>query len=281
MNRKKESMKDIAEKRGRTVEYVAKFVYGHYVKDRRIEAVKNYEKALADSFDGWVLHHLLESEHTAKDLIKMKKYYYADPSELVWLTEDEHRELHREIAKIPWRVELEKKRRQNLSKAMLGKRKAPWPEERKERVARKQRELWNDERREHYSRIRKEKRENGDNKVNVAQLDGPDGYREYQKLYQQLYYDEHKTEWKNYLQRRTYAKMSTDELICQLEKKKKNRTWSEEKKARLIGMIKDELKIRMGNEPIVKYERSLDMKSVEEIREEIERLNRELKNRGL
>lgn len=69
-----------------------------------IEDVENYEKAKADNFKGWHLHHRLET-HTSdgdlrkiaisrKELIAFGVYYNRPANELIYLTKSEHSSLH-------------------------------------------------------------------------------------------------------------------------------------------------------------------------------------------
>lgn len=71
-----------------------------------IEAVINYDKAKADDFKGWCLHHVLETHtsdwicrpHNARlsrdELIAMDMYYNRPPTEFIFLTKAEHNRLH-------------------------------------------------------------------------------------------------------------------------------------------------------------------------------------------
>ena len=269
MNRRKQSVKEIAAEKGTTPEHVAKGLYGQYVEGREIEKVRNYEKALAASFDGWVLHHLKEAECTAKELVRRKEYFYVPAKDLVWLTEEDHDKLHEELNKLPWRVELDRKRRERISEYMKGRRNF-WDEDRKKEQSRKVKEWWTEERRQGLSDKFTEKRENGLNKVNVAQLDGEEGYREYQKQYQRMYYDEHSTEWKNYLTRRRYAALPTEKLVDRLRQKRLSVSLAPERKERLVNFILDELRNRKDVAEHFLYDITLDRDELKEISDKIE-----------
>ena len=60
----------------------------------------DYDKALADEFNGWVLHHRLECTidgefaHSAEELKRMGMYYNRPYYELIYLTRSEHSKLH-------------------------------------------------------------------------------------------------------------------------------------------------------------------------------------------
>lgn len=72
--------------------------YKRYCKD--IENVENFEKAAADNFKGWQLHHILETHNsdgerrlvdiTASELVKLGMYYNRPAEELIFLTSREH-----------------------------------------------------------------------------------------------------------------------------------------------------------------------------------------------
>lgn len=57
----------------------------------RYKEIENYETALEDKFIGWVCHHRNENYFSQKTLKAYKMYYNVDPSELIWLREEEHR----------------------------------------------------------------------------------------------------------------------------------------------------------------------------------------------
>ena len=276
MNTRKTSIKKIAEETGKTPAYVAKSKYGKMVKDRRIEAVENYDRACSEDFDHWVLHHRKETEKTAKELIDDHEYYYAEPKDLIWLTESEHEQVHKEINRLPWRVKLEEERIKKLSESQKERwAKIDWTEEMREAKSNERKEWWTEERKREIKMIKAKKRENGENLVNVEQLAGKEGYREYQREYRKIHYQRNKQAWRDYLMQRSYDKRTTEELFKLLEQKQKNFTYLPEKKQRLIDMIKNSL-MKRGINP----DKENDM-TVEQIRDEIERLNRELHERGL
>lgn len=69
-----------------------------------IEDVENYEKAKADNFKGWHLHHRLETHNSdgnlrivslsRKELIALDMYYNRPANELIYLTKADHSALH-------------------------------------------------------------------------------------------------------------------------------------------------------------------------------------------
>lgn len=69
-----------------------------YVKDGRIDLIENYERAKADNFKGWCIHHKFEIHddyrNSRNELIMMKLYYDRPPEELIWLTIKDHMKLH-------------------------------------------------------------------------------------------------------------------------------------------------------------------------------------------
>lgn len=278
MNKRKISIKELAEREHLSPAQIVYDKYSQYVRDRRIDAVENYDKACSEDFEGWTLHHKKEDRYTAKELIALKEYYYVDPNDLIWLTEEEHEAIHREINKLPWRVELETNRLENMKQSMK-----IWSEERKEKRAKAMREWWDEENRKRIKEANDAKRENGENLVNVAQLDSKEAYREYQKQYQRIHYRKNKQAWLDYNAIRRLNKKSTDELINILEQKRKRSCMSEDKKKRLIDLIMKVLNEREDFITCDKYQKIIDNDSIEYIKQQIEELNRKLENmqRGL
>lgn len=276
MNKRKMSIKEIAEEKGKTPAYIANTKYGKYARDRRIDVVENYDKACSEDFDHWVLHHRRESEKTAKELIDAGEYHYIDPKELIWLRESEHEEVHREINKLPWRIKKEEERRRKLSESQKKRfMEIDWTPEMREKKSNTMKDWWNDEHRREFKEQCARKRENGENIVNVEQLAGKEGYRNYQREYRKIHYQRNKQAWRDYVMQNRYDNKSTEELWKLLEQKQKNFTYLPEKKQRLIDMIKNSLRKR-GLDPDTKHEMT-----VEQIRDEIERLNRLAHERGL
>jgi len=278
MNKRKISIKELAEREHVSPAQIIYDKYSQYARDRRIDAVENYDKACSEDFEGWTLHHRKEDKYTAKELIAMKDYYYVDPNELIWLTESEHDAIHKEINKLPWRIELETKRVEHLKKSMRA-----WSEERKEKRAQAMRDWWDEEQRRRIKETRDAKRENGENLVNVAQLDSKEAYREYQKQYQRIHYRKNKQAWLDYNAIRRLNKKSTEELIDILEQKRTRSCMPEEKKQRLIGLIMKVLNEREDFITCEKYQKIIDNDSIETIKQQIEELNKKLENmqRGL
>lgn len=276
MNTRKTSIKQIADERGKTPAYIANTKYGKYARDRRIDVVENYDKACSEDFEHWVLHHRRESEKTAKELIDAGQYFYVDPKELIWLRESEHEEVHREINKLPWRIKMEEERRRKLSESQKKRfMEINWTAEMREEKSNIMKDWWTEERKRERKEQCARKRENGENLVNVEQLDGREGYRQYQREYRKIHYQRNKQAWKDYVMQNNYDNRTTEELWKLLEQKQKNFTYLPEKKQRLIDMIKNSLRKR-GLDPDTKQELT-----IEQIRDEIERLNRLAHERGL
>ena len=273
MNKRKISIKEIAEREHLSPAQVVYDKYSQYVRDRRIDAVENYDRACSEDFEGWTLHHKKEDRHTAKELIALKEYYYVDPNELIWLTIEEHEAIHREINKLPWRIELETKRLENMKQSMKA-----WSEERKEKRAKAMREWWDEENRKRIKETREAKRENKENLVNVAQLDSKEAYREYQKQYQRIHYRKNRQAWLDYNAIRRLNKKSTDELVDILEQKRTRSCMPEDKKKRLIDLIMKVLNEREDFIICDKYQKIIDNDSIEYIKQQIEELNRKLEN---
>ena len=75
-----------------------------YCIPEQIEQVENYELAKADNFNGWCIHHRLET-HTSDgekrlvdlsrmELFALDMYYNRPANELIFLTRSEHSSLH-------------------------------------------------------------------------------------------------------------------------------------------------------------------------------------------
>jgi hypothetical protein len=72
---------------------------------RNFEKIENYEKAMSDTTQVWHCHHRLETHNsdgerrfldiTSKELIALDMYYDRPPEEFIFLTESEHRKLHK------------------------------------------------------------------------------------------------------------------------------------------------------------------------------------------
>ena len=76
--------------------------YKQYCKD--YQNIENYEKAKKDNFKGWCCHHRLQTwtsdgerrlvDITKKELITLGMYYHRPAEELIFLTDEEHGQLH-------------------------------------------------------------------------------------------------------------------------------------------------------------------------------------------
>lgn len=56
--------------------------------------VENHDKAAADNYEGWVLHHKLGVGVPREELMELNLYYDRPPQELIFVTEKEHRGIH-------------------------------------------------------------------------------------------------------------------------------------------------------------------------------------------
>lgn len=75
-----------------------------YCISEEIEQIENYKLAKKDNFDGWHIHHRLETHNSdgekrlvnlSKDeLIALEMYYNRPANELIFLTASEHRKIH-------------------------------------------------------------------------------------------------------------------------------------------------------------------------------------------
>ena len=61
-----------------------------------ISKIKNYDKAIADTTQIWICHHMTETwwNCTPKDLIENECYYNRKACELIFLTKAEHNRIH-------------------------------------------------------------------------------------------------------------------------------------------------------------------------------------------
>lgn len=71
--------------------------YKQYCREP-ISAIKNYDKAINDTNNRYVVHHINEWTFTAAELIKMNMYYNRPASELIFVTYKEHKEIHKHCA---------------------------------------------------------------------------------------------------------------------------------------------------------------------------------------
>ena len=100
--------------------------FKYYCKDYK--NIENYEKALADNFKGWCVHHRLQTwtsdgkrrdvDITAAELQALGMYYNRPAEELIFLTIKEHSSLHDEGEHNPnYGKQLSEKTRTKMSEA--------------------------------------------------------------------------------------------------------------------------------------------------------------------
>lgn len=92
-----------------------------------IKNVENYDKALADNFEGWVCHHRLEThtsdgerrlvDLTVEELVALCIYCHRPANEFIFLTTGEHAILHN----IGRKIKLSKEAKRKNSEAHKGK----------------------------------------------------------------------------------------------------------------------------------------------------------------
>ena len=101
-----------------------------YCKEE-ISKIKNYAKAIADTTQTWVMHHMTETwwNCTAKDLIKNECYYHRKACELIFLTRVEHTRMHMKGKT------LSDETRRKLSEANKGKKLKPASDERRKKIS--------------------------------------------------------------------------------------------------------------------------------------------------
>ena len=102
-------------------------LYTHaYCKDD-ISKIENYDKAMTDAAQTWVLHHRLELTldgefaHTAEELKRLDMYYNRPYFELIFLTKSEHNRLHNKGKNHPlYGKHLSDEHRRKISDAVKG-----------------------------------------------------------------------------------------------------------------------------------------------------------------
>lgn len=105
-----------------------------YCKDD-ITKIENYQEAVNDKENLWIIHHKLETTldgefaHKKKDLIRMCMYYQRPYFELVFLTQKDHRKVHNKIRKSNGLFGRKRtnKEIENVVKGMVGKKHDNFP----------------------------------------------------------------------------------------------------------------------------------------------------------
>ena len=167
-----------------------------YFCSEDISLIENYEEAVNDP-NTWHCHHRLELDdeghrlNTRNELKEKGLYFNRPASELIFLKASDHMKLH-------------------------------MSEEQKERLKDVQNKLWKQHGRKRKVRERfAKKRDNGEFLTNIEQMASDDDYREYQKVYKHIWYDQNREKWNRYNYMRKLAKL-TDEELELLKKKHEN-----------------------------------------------------------
>ena len=98
-----------------------------YYCSEDISLIENYEKALADNFKGWCIHHRLETHNfdgtrrkidlSKDDLLALDLYLYRPANELIFMRNEDHMSLHnKDKPKRPFSEE----HKRNMSEAKKG-----------------------------------------------------------------------------------------------------------------------------------------------------------------
>lgn len=188
--------------------------------------IENYDKAIADPDNLWVIHHRKEIDNNgrikymSKDLKQMGLYYHRPADELIFLLPEEHRKMH-------WESGLRELYSERANKF--------WS---KPKNIRRVKERF------------KRKRENGEFITNIEQLSSDEAYREYQKAYKEKWYNENREKWNTYTRINKLIKKDRYELLALLEKHENSILIAEEngdterinKLKKFIKEIKDVLK---------------------------------------
>ena len=113
--------------------------------------IENYDKAVADKENMWHCHHRLEigsngERISHKDLIRQGLYYNRPASELIFLTNSEHKRLHQsgkklsdetkiKISKYRSGKQMSEEQKRKISESMRGKKRPPRSEEWKMKIS--------------------------------------------------------------------------------------------------------------------------------------------------
>lgn len=100
-----------------------------------------------------------------------------------------------------------------------------WTEEERAMASEWQKKAWKKHGRKRKVRDRaKQKRDNGENLVNIAQMDSDQAYTDYQREYKRIYYarPEKYAAWKEYTHKRKLMKRSDEDLVLLKDKHIRN-----------------------------------------------------------
>ena len=114
------------------------------------ENIENYQKALADNFNGWQVHHRLETHNsdgerrlvdiTMEELIALGMYWHRPADELIFLTESEHKSLHQKGNKNMLGKHHSEETRKKIGEAEKGEKNPMYGKHHSEETRRKMRE---------------------------------------------------------------------------------------------------------------------------------------------
>lgn len=167
-----------------------------YYCSEDISLIENYDKAKADDFKGWVIHHRLEthnfdgtcrkSDLSAEDLIALDIYLYRPADELIFMRTADHTRLHSRGRTFS---EESKKKMSEARKGkyigennpMYGKRSAnygkhPSKETRMKLSEARKGKKFSEEHRKKLSEVRKGKHWYTNGVINVVSSECPDGF---------------------------------------------------------------------------------------------------------
>lgn len=89
-----------------------------------------------------------------------------------------------------------------------------WTDEERKQISEVQKASWAKRSRKRKTRERYEKRrQECKNLVNIEQMRSDEDYRNYQRLYHQIWYEQKRSEWNLYTLRKKYEQKSIDELL--------------------------------------------------------------------
>lgn len=89
-----------------------------------IENIENYQKAIEDKTKMWDCHHVWETMlgYSRQELMDMNEYYGIPAINLIFLTREEHRRIHKIGERNPWfGKKLSEEHRKKLSSSRIGR----------------------------------------------------------------------------------------------------------------------------------------------------------------
>lgn len=115
-----------------------------YCKEE-LSKIKNYDKAIADTTQTWICHHMTETwwNCSKQELIDNECYYNRKACELIFLTKAEHTRLHNKGENHPmYGKHRSEDTRRKMSESLKGKKRAPFSEEQRKKMSESLKIYW-------------------------------------------------------------------------------------------------------------------------------------------